>query len=227
MPGTIARSISPNDTAVEDGGLDSPTTAQFAEMARTFSQEASHGVGEYPNPFLDPSPQLDPSSPSFDAKEWARCLLGSMAGDPEKYPRQSIGVSWRDLSVHGFGRDTDYQKDVLNVLWQAPMIARNWISARQDKIQILRNFDGLVNPGDMVLVLGRPGRLVVEMRASCVRGRLADTSNQRRLHAAQDDRRPGPWASPQPRDRVQLPRSAPVPEPAPSEDDEPRSDRRC
>jgi ATP-binding cassette, subfamily G (WHITE), member 2, PDR len=152
-----ASSISPDDTQTEDGQLDNSTIAQVAQLARTFSQ-ASHVVDQYPNPFLDSSPTLDPKSPKFDAKEWARCLLGSFERDPEKYPRQPIGVSWRDLSVHGFGKDTDYQKDVLNVLWQSPMIVRNWISARKEKIQILRDFDGIVKPGEMVLVLGRPGR---------------------------------------------------------------------
>lgn len=46
----------------------------------------------------------------------------------------------------------------MNVLWRAPLIAKEWISNRQQKIQILSDFDGLVNSGEMLLVLGRPGR---------------------------------------------------------------------
>lgn len=139
---------------------------RVAELARTFSQASavSHPharpAGTLKNPFLNDDPTLDPSSPHFNAKTWATMLLHSFAQDPDRYPRHDVGVSFRDLSVHGFGTDTDYQKDVLNVLWRAPMIVRESMSNRAQKIRILRNFDGLVQPGEMLLVLGRPGRYV-------------------------------------------------------------------
>ncbi|KAI0383501.1 ABC-2 type transporter-domain-containing protein [Hypomontagnella monticulosa] len=132
--------------------------ARVATLARNLTREStrSHAFQDV-NPFLAPSPSLDPNSPEFDARKWARTLLHAFAKDPEKYPRPPVGVSWRDLGVYGFGKDTDYQKDILNILWRAPLIAREWISHRRRKIQILDEFDGLVRSGEMLLVLGRPG----------------------------------------------------------------------
>ncbi|OTB07874.1 hypothetical protein M426DRAFT_8470 [Hypoxylon sp. CI-4A] len=131
---------------------------RIAALARSLTHQSTRShIHQSVNPFLDPSPALDPNSPEFDPRKWARTLLHAFAQDPDKYPRPPVGVSWRNLNVHGFGKPTDYQKDILNILWRAPLIAREWISHRQQKIQILNDFDGLVKSGEMVLVLGRPG----------------------------------------------------------------------
>lgn len=132
---------------------------RVAELARSFSHTAARSAGtQHDNPFHSPVPSLDPNSAEFDPRKWISALLHAFSKDPDQYPRQPLGVSWRYLGVHGFGSDTDYQKDVMNVLWRAPLIAKEWISHRQQKIQILRDFDGLVHSGEMLLVLGRPGR---------------------------------------------------------------------
>ncbi|KAI0106740.1 ABC-2 type transporter-domain-containing protein [Daldinia grandis] len=133
-------------------------STRVAALARRLTQQStqSHAF-QGVNPFLKPSPELDPNSPYFDAREWAKTLLHAFAQEPDKYPRPPVGVSWNGLGVYGFGKDTDYQKDFLNVLWRAPLIAREWISHRQRKIQILDDFDGVVKSGEMLLVLGRPG----------------------------------------------------------------------
>ena len=150
--GTERASISSDGSSLQD-------STGIATLARSLTRHStrSHAF-QGVNPFLKPSPELDPNSSQFDARQWAKTLLHAFAQEPDKYPRPPVGVSWRDLSVHGFGKDTDYQEDFLNVLWRAPLIAREWISHRQQKIQILDNFDGLVKSGEMLLVLGRPGR---------------------------------------------------------------------
>ncbi|OCK85345.1 hypothetical protein K432DRAFT_413340 [Lepidopterella palustris CBS 459.81] len=102
-------------------------------------------------------PTLDPNSSKFCVKRWARVLFHVVSRDPDKYPQRTAGVSYRNLSVHGFGSTTDYQKDVLNVLFRGPSIIRKWMGRGQRKIQILRDFDGLVKSGEMLVVLGRPG----------------------------------------------------------------------
>ncbi|KAI2776680.1 ABC-2 type transporter-domain-containing protein [Daldinia loculata] len=133
-------------------------STRVATLARRLTQQSTQSRAfQGVNPFLKPSPELDPNSPYFDAREWVKTLLHAFAQEPDKYPRPPVGVSWRDLGVYGFGKDTDYQKDFLNVLWRAPLIAREWISHRQRKIQILDDFDGVVKSGEMLLVLGRPG----------------------------------------------------------------------
>lgn len=130
------------------------------QLARTFSRNSAAYTSSGTNPFLTDQPSLDPSSPEFDAKRWANELLHAFSQDPERYARHAVGVSYRNLGVYGFGRPTDYQKDVLNVLMRAPLMARDLLSQRGTKIQILNGFEGLVRRGEMLLVLGRPGRLV-------------------------------------------------------------------
>lgn len=147
---------------------------RVAELARSFSQTGARSAGtQHDNPFHSPVPSLDPNSAEFDPRKWISALLHAFSKDPNQYPRQPLGVSWRYLSVHGFGSDTDYQKDVMNVLWRAPLIAKEWISTRQQKIQILSDFDGLVNSGEMLLVLGRPGRQVCPLAPSPLRPLLS------------------------------------------------------
>lgn len=134
---------------------------RVSELARTFSRNSTALTSSaLHNPFLAPKdPSLDPSSHEFDAKKWVASLLGATSQDPDRYPRHTLGVSYRHLGVYGFGRSTDYQKDVLNTLWRVPLMLQDVVSRQQTtKIQILKDFDGLIKRGEMLLVLGRPGR---------------------------------------------------------------------
>lgn len=131
---------------------------RVVQLARTFTGTSIVSNTANTNPFLTNDPKLDPTSPLFDAKRWATALLHAFSQDPQRYPRHTIGVAYRNLGVHGFGSSTDYQKDVLNILWRGPQILREWMANRKSKIQILDGFEGLVRTGEMVLVLGRPGR---------------------------------------------------------------------
>lgn len=172
---------------------------RVAELARSFSQTGARAAGgQHDNPFHSPVPSLDPNSAEFDPRKWISALLHAFSKDPDQYPRQPLGVSWRYLGVYGFGSDTDYQKDVMNVLWRAPLIAKEWISNRKQKIQILRDFDGLVNSGEMLLVLGRPGRQACPFVPLYLW--LFDWTRLTRkiqwcLHVAQNNRWPGPGSS--------------------------------
>ncbi|KAH8831404.1 ABC-2 type transporter-domain-containing protein, partial [Flagelloscypha sp. PMI_526] len=123
-------------------------------LARS-STRAANGV----NPFLPTStvPELDPHSPSFSAKAWIQSLVGLA---PERYPHRAAGVSFQNLSVHGWGRPTDYQKDMGNVLSSVFSTMKETFhlgKSQLRKIQILDEFDGLVKHGEMLVVLGRPG----------------------------------------------------------------------
>ncbi|CAM1504844.1 Fc.00g024350.m01.CDS01 [Cosmosporella sp. VM-42] len=129
-----------------------------AQLARSFSM--SRTCSQLPsdvNPFLSTDPKLDPSSKNFDAKQWVYSMLHAFSKDPEKFPRHTAGVAYSNLSVHGFGTPTDYQKDVFNILWRIPLMIADWAAQRRNRIQILHGFDGLVKSGEMLLVLGRPG----------------------------------------------------------------------
>lgn len=115
----------------------------------------------FQNPFLSLSSEseINPKSSRFNATAWVKNLVGFVSKDTTKYPRRTASVCFRDLNVYGFGTLTDYQKTVGNVLLEIGTLLR-WITQtgkQKIKIQILNGFDGLVDKGEMLLVLGRPG----------------------------------------------------------------------
>ncbi|ORX90944.1 putative ABC transporter [Basidiobolus meristosporus CBS 931.73] len=111
------------------------------------------------NPFIGPNDDstLNPNDPNFKPKNWMKNLLSVQSRDPERYPKRTAGVSFKNLSIHGYGSPTDYQKDVANTVLEIGSIFRSITGTGKQKIQILRNFDGLVKSGEMLVVLGRPG----------------------------------------------------------------------
>ncbi|KAK9429132.1 ABC-2 type transporter-domain-containing protein [Lipomyces doorenjongii] len=112
------------------------------------------------NPFLDGStdPRLDPFSEKFSAKFFIKAMLDIVSRDPETYPVRTAGIAFKELSAHGFGSSTDYQKTALNVVLDIVNASVNSITkANRRRIQILRDFEGVLQPGEMLMVLGRPG----------------------------------------------------------------------
>ncbi|KAK7442419.1 hypothetical protein CaCOL14_001239 [Colletotrichum acutatum] len=155
-----AKAIQEHDHQRNDMDIEA-NDAHVNELVRPYSLDLIRSASRLDsgiNPFLSDHPALDPSCrEEFNAKKWARALLQHSYHHPEDYPRLEAGVGYRNLSVHGYGTDTDYQKDVLNVLWQAPMMIKQALSNRRRKIEILKEFDGIIKSGEMLLVLGRPG----------------------------------------------------------------------
>ncbi|KAJ7627633.1 ABC-2 type transporter-domain-containing protein [Mycena polygramma] len=115
---------------------------------------------EYPpkliNPFKDTEgdERLDPRSARFDLDAWLKSVMHFQSRDPEGFPKRTAGVTFRNLNVHGVGSATDYQKTVGNSLFGAFSALGG---GGKRKIQILRDFDGVLKSGEMLLVLGRPG----------------------------------------------------------------------
>jgi ATP-binding cassette, subfamily G (WHITE), member 2, PDR len=123
-------------------------------LARTYTQQSiASGVH---NPFLDDNENspLNPASSSFNARQWAKSVVSL---DSAGY--RSLGVCYQHLNVHGFGAATDYQKDVANVWLDAFGMLKKAVGmgGKERKIDIIRNFDGLVRKGEMLVVLGPPG----------------------------------------------------------------------
>lgn len=129
------------------------------ELARQITlQSIKTPAGGYVNPFLgSDDPQLDPRSGKFSPQAWIKTLVGIQSRDPERYPTRVAGVSYRNLNVHGFGTPTDYQKTFGNYPLAIASMFNKLTGRRKTKIQILRDFDGLVKSGEMLVVLGRPG----------------------------------------------------------------------
>lgn len=134
---------------------------KVTSLARTFTQHSIRQAdGQYINPFLgSDDPLLDPNSGKFSARAWTKTLVGIQSRDPERYPKRVAGISYTGLNVHGYGSPTDYQKSFGNMpLGLASSLVSKLTGRGKTKIQILRDFDGLVKSGEMLVVLGRPGR---------------------------------------------------------------------
>ena len=122
-------------------------------LARSYSRASGAPNG---NPFLagEDSP-LNPASSNFSAKEWAKAIVELVSQDGASF--RSSGICFQNLNVHGFGEATDYQKDVSNVWLSLAGMARSLSKSHSQRIDILRNFDGIVRKGEMLVVLGPPG----------------------------------------------------------------------
>jgi ATP-binding cassette, subfamily G (WHITE), member 2, PDR len=152
---------------------------EITNLARQISQisrRSSLPSGEPTNSFLDTTtdPELDPNSESFNQKKWVKNLLHITSRDPETYPRRTAGVTFRNLNAYGFGTAADYQADVFNTWLKAFGYVRGWLGLRKKRrIDILRDFEGLVKSGEMLVVLGRPGRYIY-LRPSFIISKLTE-----------------------------------------------------
>lgn len=143
--------------------LDESEEEKITKLVRTLSY---HGIknekGEPINPFFGSEhPLLDPNSGKSSSKAWLETLMSITSREPERYPKRIAGVPYKNLSAYGFGEPTDYQKTFGNCAFKLLSLARRLIGKwKKTRIQILRDFDGLIKGGEMLVVLGRPGRQV-------------------------------------------------------------------
>ncbi|KAJ5641165.1 hypothetical protein N7490_005165 [Penicillium lividum] len=153
--------LAPDENKEKPTDISPENRQRIATLARHLTDTSIHHAGSHSaasNPFNGSNdPRLDPSSPDFNAKCWAETVIGLMSNDAERYLPRNAGVSFRNLSVHGFGSPLSYQKDFLNVVLQVGDIVTGLFNRKDQKIQILRDHNGLLRSGEMLLVLGRPG----------------------------------------------------------------------
>lgn len=137
---------------------------EITKLARTFSQlsqqQSSGSSSDAINTFLDASkdPELDPSSSDFNSRKWVRNTL-RMTRDPDRFPRRTAGVSFQNLNVFGYGTAADYQLNFANVWLKMIDGAKHALGlGKKVRIDILRDFEGILEHGEMLVALGRPGR---------------------------------------------------------------------
>ncbi|KAI0888526.1 ABC-2 type transporter-domain-containing protein [Annulohypoxylon maeteangense] len=148
---------SSNATQVEDDSELERRESIVHELARRYTTQSNATGATGRNPYLDVAKDspLNPHSPSFNARAWAKAVVN--VADREGQQFRTAGVCFQNLNVHGFGAATDYQKDVANIWLETAGLVRKAMGRGQTKIDILRNFDGVVQKGEMMVVLGPPG----------------------------------------------------------------------
>lgn len=123
-------------------------------IARSYSRSVDAGQGQQAC-LGEPNSSLDPGSSKFDSFQWAKalCALYRQNGTIMR----TAGVCFQNLTVYGFGGETDYQKNVANVLLSVGSLVRRLTGLKRTRTDILRSLDGLVQAGEMLVVLGPPG----------------------------------------------------------------------
>lgn len=155
------------DAANDDDQSDENTSFQemqrrhsiVQQLARQYTHASGVDIQGQPNSLFgnnDPDSPLNPMSSKFNARTWAKTLSKYATEHGSGFRR--TGVAFRNMNVYGFGSETDFQKDVGNVWLSIPDIARQTLSkSGRRRIDILRNIDGYVKSGEMLVVLGPPG----------------------------------------------------------------------
>ena len=155
--------LQPQSSTPASSCLDESEDEKLAKLVGTLSNKGvKNENGELINPFFGSEhPLLNPNSNRFSSKAWLETLMSITSRDPKRYPKRVAGVAYKNISAHGFGEPTDYQKTFGNYPFKLLSLAKRLVSGRKKtRIQILRGFDGLVKSGEMLVVLGRPGRQV-------------------------------------------------------------------
>lgn len=103
--------------------------------------------------------RLDPTSDDFVSAAWIKNMSYLANADPEYYKPYSLDCCWRNLSASGASADVAYQSTIMNLPKKVLSSAwRSIIPAKDsNSFQILKPMDGIINPGELLVVLGRPG----------------------------------------------------------------------
>ncbi|KAG9623545.1 putative ABC multidrug transporter, partial [Aureobasidium melanogenum] len=124
------------------------------DIARVLSRTMSQAPDD-PFSYDEDSP-LNPNGPNFSAREWVKSMY--KMNQREGVQQRTAGIAFKNLNVHGFGADSDYQKTVSNIALEAVSGIKKLMGlSKPRRIDILRDFEGVVNPGEMLVVLGPPG----------------------------------------------------------------------
>lgn len=134
-------------------GEESIRDEQLKSLAREITNQSQNW--HLQSPFLaEKGSPLDPGSPSFKARDWAKAFYTTVSGAAT---RRLAGVAFRNLNVYGHGSPTDYQPSVGNILFRLPTLVQRLFGDRDRRIDILHDMEGIIGPGEMLCVLGPPG----------------------------------------------------------------------
>lgn len=101
---------------------------------------------------------LDPRSPTFDGRSWVKAFVDLYNSNLPTRPR-SLGVAFRNLTMYGDTSGARHQTSAGNIFLSAvEYLARRLGGVQQSKeVTILKDFEGVLEEGQLLLVLGPPG----------------------------------------------------------------------
>ncbi|GLB42209.1 putative ABC transporter superfamily, ABCG family. PDR (TC 3.A.1.205) subfamily protein [Lyophyllum shimeji] len=147
------------DANVSRVDIDSLDPAGVEELRRTLTQNAAEVLGEGGRESFANSDAtltgLTGGDGPFDFEKTLRAVVRKR--DTANIKHRTLGIVFRNLQVVGLGATDTYQP-TLGSLFSPKTILNNIQAARHPPVRnILDGFEGVVQPGQMLLVLGRPG----------------------------------------------------------------------
>lgn len=142
-------------------GDEEKSTAENERYRLALTRTLSHmsrvpGKAPFGEDYIDE--RLDPTSDNFDSKLWVKNLRKLYNSDPEYYKPVDLGVAFKNLRAYGEAAGLDYQSNFKNLIYKYfTKFVHEYVTKRNDYTDILKPMDGLVRPGEITVVLGRPG----------------------------------------------------------------------
>lgn len=105
----------------------------------------------------DPKSPLNARGDNFNPRVWATNFARVAAERGQGF--RQVGICFQDLNVFGYSTPADFQKNVGNIWLALPTLLRRLFSSKasRTRVNILQKFDGVINAGEMCVVLGPPG----------------------------------------------------------------------
>ena len=178
-------------------GFDRNVEDQVRDLARTITSQSilnsfddTHSISSSNlgiNPVFSNVDQpnynekLDPMSDNFSSVAWVKNMSKLASSDPDYYKPYSLGCVWKNLTASGESTDVEYQATFLNM--PKKILAAGYRIARppkeEDLFQILKPMNGYLDPGELMVVLGRPG-------SGCTTFLKSISSNTHGFHVGKD-----------------------------------------
>ncbi|KAH8599017.1 ABC-2 type transporter-domain-containing protein [Bisporella sp. PMI_857] len=132
------------------------------KLSRTQSKQSSR-KGKTPSDDIEKAAESSDQTSDYEPFDLESTLRGNQAAEIESGMRpKHIGVIWDGLTVTGMGGVTNFVKvfpDAFISFFNVVETAMNifGLGKKGKDVNILKDFRGVIKPGEMVLVLGRPG----------------------------------------------------------------------
>ncbi|KAJ5753917.1 uncharacterized protein N7511_008070 [Penicillium nucicola] len=98
---------------------------------------------------------LDPQSGNFDLRKWLKLAFKDLSRDGSQ--GHTSDVIFKNLNIYGSGAALQYQDTVSSTLSAPLRIPQLFRGNKSPQRRILKDFNGLMKSGELLLVLGRPG----------------------------------------------------------------------
>ncbi|OKL59742.1 hypothetical protein UA08_05240 [Talaromyces atroroseus] len=150
--GSVRSSSDDGDAA----SIDLVAQREMEAVTRIASSQLGRQLSSH-SAFHKDDPRLDPNKPEFDYRLWAQMALKGMDRSGIELQRQ--GVAFSNLSVSGSGSSLQYQETITSTFTIPFRKIASSIKGNNQKTprKILNEFEGLLESGELLLVLGRPG----------------------------------------------------------------------